>query len=398
MQDVFDRITEHLPNQRMSLKTMKLVYNNYMAYHMSQSNSHNIDNADYYINEFPAIFNKTVQDNPHLKDMSLISSIRFTTPTLETPVNKLNFRAGGRLNGAERDKIMREWANLYNTPETRQLALDIFKYNYYTSGYSFTPNSFAHLAPTAIKLASPGYVQALRSMKTNPVIYDSQKISHSLFSAETLNQIYNSDGVTTIEIDLNGAAYNMNTIGDYLEIHDAVFKAEASSEGGVTSISFTPMASESYVTKENLDIFVDQFYRNNLSNPYLVPILENTDPSINAQINSNSSIIVTSQEVLNTMVKNNMIPNYVGLKTNLGVEYFKVGVEESGENSEGVTTLTKTTPLNLGKEFMVYDYGNDHAESPIKKQSVEDITAQYQNPALDQSYYDSLMDSMSEGE
>ena len=43
-----------------------------------------------------------MQDNPHLKDMSLISSIRFTTPTLETPVNKLNFRAGGRLNGAER--------------------------------------------------------------------------------------------------------------------------------------------------------------------------------------------------------------------------------------------------------------------------------------------------------
>ena len=31
---------------------------------------------------------------------------------------------------------MREWANLYNTPETKQLALDIFKYNY-TSGYAF---------------------------------------------------------------------------------------------------------------------------------------------------------------------------------------------------------------------------------------------------------------------
>lgn len=398
MQDVFDRITEHLPNQRMSLKTMKLVYNNYMAYHMSQSNSHNIDNADYYINEFPAIFNKTVQDNPHLKDMSLISSIRFTTPTLETPVNKLNFRAGGRLNGAERDKIMREWANLYNTPETRQLALDIFKYNYYTSGYSFTPNSFAHLAPTAIKLASPGYVQALRSMKTNPVIYDSQKISHSLFSAETLNQIYNSDGVTTIEIDLNGAAYNMNTIGDYLEIHDAVFKAEASSEGGVTSISFTPMASESYVTKENLDTFVDQFYRNNLSNPYLVPILESTDQNIMDQLNSDKSTIIAPQDILNTMIEGNMVFNYIGLKTNKGIEYFKLEVEHSEGENDGTTMLIRTTPLNLGKEFMVYDYGNDHAESPIKKQSVEDITAQYQNPAYDQSYYDSLKDSMSEGE
>ena len=32
-------------------------------------------------------------------------------------------------------------------------------------------------------------------------------------------------------------AYNMNTIGDYLEIHDAVFKAEVSSEGGITSLS-----------------------------------------------------------------------------------------------------------------------------------------------------------------
>ena len=116
------------------------------------------------------------------------------------------------------------------------------------------------------------------------------------------------------------------------------------------------------------------------------------------QVKSNSPIIRTSQEVLNEMVKVNMMPNYVGLKTNLGIEYFKVGVEKGDGDSDGVTTLTKTTPLNLGKEFMVYDYGNDHAESPIKKQSVEDITAQYQNPAYDQSYYDSLKDSMSDGE
>ena len=158
------------------------------------------------------------------------------------------------------------------------------------------------------------------------------------------------------------------------------------------------MASESYVTKENLDIFVDQFYRNNLSNPYLVPILESTDQNITDQLNSDKSTIIAPQDILNTMIEGNMVFNYIGLKTNKGIEYFKLEVEHSEGENDGTTMLIRTTPLNLGKEFMVYDYGNDHAESPIKKQSVEDITAQYQNPALDQSYYDSLRDSMSEGE
>lgn len=60
---------------------------------------------------------------------------------------------------------------------------------------------------------------------------------------------------------------------EYFDSGSALYKVETlpTESKTHTKLRLTPMKQGSYFTQEQIDIFIDQFYRNNLGNRNLVP-------------------------------------------------------------------------------------------------------------------------------
>lgn len=104
----------------------------------------------------------------------------------------LSLEDSGAMQGFQSDAIRESWEDLYfgrydefmvgSKEEQKQLAIDLFLYNYYKSGFSYTPFSFIHLAPAELKASLecyPGeensitYADFLQDVLTGKLLTDS---------------------------------------------------------------------------------------------------------------------------------------------------------------------------------------------------------------------------------
>lgn len=88
----------------------------------------------------------------------------------EEKLPRLMFLLNGVPAEGTTDLIRAGWHMLAQSTDSsiRQLALDLFKYNLYTSGFGYGMYEFAHFAPFSVIMDTPGYVKALRNiMNTN---------------------------------------------------------------------------------------------------------------------------------------------------------------------------------------------------------------------------------------
>ncbi|MBQ3950165.1 MAG: hypothetical protein II661_06805, partial [Bacteroidales bacterium] len=94
-----------------------------------------------------------------------LKKLTFTSPEW-SPVPRIRFDLGGPAVENQADTIRHYWGELLNSNDAsiRQLALDLFKYNLYTNGFSYGMYEFAHFAPFNVIRQIPGYVDALNEI------------------------------------------------------------------------------------------------------------------------------------------------------------------------------------------------------------------------------------------
>ena len=178
-QDVIDTLRKMTKRGRLNVKTMNSIYNDLLAYIMSGEyffgTEYNEDDTiimsskdrrDAFINDFPSQFKKIAESNPDIASLEFISRLKVIRPNDNNPVETLIFKNVGALSPTLRERYMRDWASLLHmsNPEAQKLALNLFRYSFYRNGFAFGPNTFIHLAPTAIRKAIPGYIERLRRL------------------------------------------------------------------------------------------------------------------------------------------------------------------------------------------------------------------------------------------
>lgn len=181
---VIDGLRDMTKIGKLDVKTMNSVYNDLLAYIMSKnrffgselivspdSKVGNIvvtsfDRRKGFINKFPGYFKKVITDNEDIADLEFIKRLRVVKANDNNPVDTVVFRNVGQLSPTLRERYMRDWASLLymSNPEAQKLALNLFRYSYYRSGFAFGSSTFIHLAPVAVRNAIPEYISTLRTL------------------------------------------------------------------------------------------------------------------------------------------------------------------------------------------------------------------------------------------
>lgn len=184
--EVIDTLRGMTKTGRLNVKTMNSVYNDLLAYIMSQTDFFgaepdwssvnengiptkmiaSVDRRRDFINNFPTYFKKVVAENEDIADLEFIKRLRVIRPNDTNPVDTIVFRNVGQLSPTLRERYMRDWASLLymHNPEAQKLALNLFRYSFYRNGFAFGPSTFIHLAPVAVRNAVPEYIETLRSL------------------------------------------------------------------------------------------------------------------------------------------------------------------------------------------------------------------------------------------
>jgi hypothetical protein len=150
-----DSIRGTILRDRKLLSSLSDFYQSYMLIH-----SGTIDYKDlpYYINDFPKDYVKILSENPELKSNALIQAIKLAIDDKSgKPILKID------TTGIERDykeSLSSGWADLIKT--NKELALQLFKYNFFKGGIVFNPKTFMGLAPNKVKENLDGYVETYR--------------------------------------------------------------------------------------------------------------------------------------------------------------------------------------------------------------------------------------------
>lgn len=177
-QNVIDSLRQMTKRGKLDVKTMNNIYNDLLAYIMSKNeffgagvgnDNKPISSADRrskFINDFPAYFKSIVSSNEDIAELEFIKRLKVIRANDRNPVDTIVFKNVGQLSNVLRERYMRDWVSLLymKNPKAQELALNLFRYSYYRNGFAFGPNTFIHLAPTALRLAIPDYVSTLREI------------------------------------------------------------------------------------------------------------------------------------------------------------------------------------------------------------------------------------------
>lgn len=149
---------------KLDAKTINKLVNEFVLYKLTLGKhpilSANSEVRNAYINEFINTFANGAEG---LIDNDLIKIITTTPATEKCPVETLEAKTGG-YSADVQERVKNAWSTLIQNPKTRKLGVDLFIYNMFRSGFSFSPKSFMHLATTDVKLAIDGYVETIRDV------------------------------------------------------------------------------------------------------------------------------------------------------------------------------------------------------------------------------------------
>ena len=105
---------------------------------------------EYYTKHFAREVFNTLESNPDLKSLPLFQYMQFVTDEKTGDIS-MNVQGIGGLAPYQKDELKESWAELLKTEP--DLARDLFMYNFYKLGFTFSPLAFMNLAPTELKLA-----------------------------------------------------------------------------------------------------------------------------------------------------------------------------------------------------------------------------------------------------
>ncbi len=206
-------------------------------------------------------------------------------------------------------------------PQYRELALDLFKYNFYVNGFGFGATSFIHLAPAALKIELPNFTSNLNKLMSNE--------ENDRFSAS------------------------------------------------------------------QLDIFIDQFYRNHLGSRKLVPETKSIKSSEitdeNGKVFDSLDLRITRKTHPDLYSSNGTLLTYFAVDVNGNKEYFKVTDQVPDVDNKIITTIENVQPVGIRNNFLEFDFNNINIETKVASGNVNDRSeyeGQYKDASMSQEGYD----------
>ena len=109
-----------------------------------------ISAREYYTKHFAKEVFNALESNPDLKSLPLFQYMQFVTDEKTGDIS-MNVQGIGGLAPYQKDELKESWAELLKI--SPDLARDLFMYNFYKLGFTFSPLAFMNLAPTELKLA-----------------------------------------------------------------------------------------------------------------------------------------------------------------------------------------------------------------------------------------------------
>lgn len=154
------RMAELTKSGTLDADTINSIHSDMMVYLLAQQEDSlfngdvpakdGIPAREYYTKHFAKILFNTLESNPSYKSLPIFQYMQFEVNEESEEVNA-NIQDIGGLAPYQKDEIRESWADLME--ESPDLARDLFMYNYYKLGFTFSPLAFMNLAPTKVKQA-----------------------------------------------------------------------------------------------------------------------------------------------------------------------------------------------------------------------------------------------------
>ena len=155
-----NRLAELTKSNFLDADTINSIHSDMLVYMLSQqedslfngemSTKDGIPAREYYTKHFAKEVFNTLESNPDLKSLPLFQYMQFVTNEKTGDIS-MNVQGIGGLAPYQKDELKESWAELLKTEP--DLARDLFMYNFYKLGFTFSPLAFMNLAPTELKLA-----------------------------------------------------------------------------------------------------------------------------------------------------------------------------------------------------------------------------------------------------
>lgn len=155
-----NRMAELTKSGTLDADTINSIHSDMMVYLLAQQEDSlfngdvpakdGIPAREYYTKHFAKILFNTLESNPSYKSLPIFQYMQFEVNEESGEVNA-NIQDIGGLAPYQKDEIRESWADLMK--ESPDLARDLFLYNYYKLGFTFSPLAFMNLAPTKVKQA-----------------------------------------------------------------------------------------------------------------------------------------------------------------------------------------------------------------------------------------------------
>lgn len=242
-----NRLAELTKSNFLDADTINSIHSDMLVYMLSQQEDSlfngemptkdGIPAREYYTKHFAKEVFNTLESNPDLKSLPLFQYMQFVTNEKTGDIS-MNVQGIGGLAPYQKDELKESWAELLKTEP--DLARDLFMYNFYKLGFTFSPLAFMNLAPTELKLAikvgrkwdssandgngawvERSYVGFLNDVKEGTVTANSEKFAKQyilnhldnrrlVFTAKGSNLKYlktlvykNSEAVSNFTLDVN---------------------------------------------------------------------------------------------------------------------------------------------------------------------------------------------------
>lgn len=155
-----NRLAELTKSNFLDADTINSIHSDMLVYILSQQEDSlfngemptkdGIPAREYYTRHFAKEVFNTLESNPDLKALPLFQYMQFVTNEKTGDIS-MNVQGIGGLAPYQKDELKESWAELLKTEP--DLARDLFMYNFYKLGFTFSPLAFMNLAPTELKLA-----------------------------------------------------------------------------------------------------------------------------------------------------------------------------------------------------------------------------------------------------
>lgn len=149
--NIKDSINFFVKGRDLSVDQRNSINRQVMSFYLSGFDFFNEEDRGDIVKNLPKKFFKFLEENPQYKSNALFKRLKFESADKRTPIDRLTFNNSGSMTDEQRVNIQRSFEDLLDQTKTDdvayQIANDLLKYAYFTSGMNFTANSFAHIIP-----------------------------------------------------------------------------------------------------------------------------------------------------------------------------------------------------------------------------------------------------------